>query len=280
MNAVLPSSMCTRAPDRAPSLPPKARAVTQIDWTIPTPPTKMATATLEKELKASRELIALYKERISSKDSELTRLRAERSTLETQIKASNALVKSANGMETLLQTELDAAIGVQNDFKKKLVAAESELKAKDEALRIAQRAVDRETKRVADEMTLQARLEASEKELKPAQGCICDYYLRKSCPALTHRVLSPQDPFKKPTPAPAQVPTPQVHVAGDLLHEATPVTDNELDDILPMLVALSAVGRKASENDLPSQVVIQSFVKSIADALKTNPEAEQACRSM
>ena len=129
VSGMLPCDQRTPLPPRAPALPPKAHAIARIDWTIQGLPHKMATSPLEKELKASRELIALYKEGMASLDADITQLRAERDILEAQIKASNALVKSANGMETLLQNELEAAIRVQNDLKKKLTAAEATAKA-------------------------------------------------------------------------------------------------------------------------------------------------------
>ena len=207
VSGMLPCDRLTPLPPRAPARPPKAHAVARIDWSIQDLPHKMATSPLEKELKASRDLIALYKEGIASKDADITHLRKERDILEAQIKASNALVKSANGMETMLQNELEAAIRVQNDLKKKLAATEAikkslltelnatrddlarsissakkELAAKDgdilalkEALRIAQRAVDREAKRATDEVnapTLQKRLEDTEKELKSVRAAL------------------------------------------------------------------------------------------------------------
>lgn len=189
VSGMLPCDQRTPLPPRAPARPPKAHAVARIDWTIQDLPHKMAASPLEKELKASRDLIALYKEGIASKDADITNLRKERNILEAQIKASNALVKSANGMETLLQNELEAAIRVQNDLKKKLTSSEAaqsataqELAAKDggilalkEALRIAQRAVEREAKRAADEVnapTLQKRLEDKEKELKSVRAAL------------------------------------------------------------------------------------------------------------
>ena len=238
VSGMLPCDRRAPLPPRAPARPPKAHAVARIDWTIQDLPHKMATSPLEKELKASRDLIALYKEGIASKDADITNLRKERNILEAQIKASNALVKSANGMETLLQNELEAAIRVQNDLKKKLATAEAaqsataqavkekvdhlsesmhaltlaqmdlqasqrerrnvetintslsnelssakkELAAKDgdilalkEALRIAQRAVEREAQRAVDEVnapTLQKRLENTEKELKSVRAAL------------------------------------------------------------------------------------------------------------
>ena len=125
VSGMLPCDRRAPLPPRAPALPPKAHAAARIDWTIQNLPHKMATSPLEKELKASRDLIALYKEGIASKDADITELRKERNILETQIKASNALVRSANGMETLLQKELEAAVRVQNDLKKKLATAEA-----------------------------------------------------------------------------------------------------------------------------------------------------------
>ena len=214
VSGMLPCDRLTPLPPRAPARPPKAHAAARIDWTIQDLPHKMATSPLEK---ASPYLIALYKEGIASKDAVITQLRAERHTLEAQI-------RSANGMETLLQNELEAAIRVQNDLKEKLTAAEAaygkkvdhlseamhaltlaqmdlqasqrerktvetintslsnELAAKDgdilalkEALRIAQRAVDREAKRATDEVnapTLQKRLEDTEKELKSVRAAL------------------------------------------------------------------------------------------------------------
>lgn len=245
VSGMLPCDRRAPLPPRAPALPPKAHAAARIDWTIQNLPHKMATSPLEKELKASRDLIALYKEGIASKDADITELRKERNILETQIKASNALVRSANGMETLLQKELEAAVRVQNDLKKKLATAEAaqgttsqalaaslqaakekltateaaygkkvdhlaeamhaltlaqmdlqasqrerrtvetintslsnELAAKNgdilalkEALRIAQRAVDREVDEV-NAPTLQKRLEDTEKELKSVRAAL------------------------------------------------------------------------------------------------------------
>ena len=229
---MLPCDRLTPLPPRAPARPPKAPAAARIDWSIQDLPHKMATSPLEK---ASPYLIALYKEGIASKDAVITQLRAERHTLEAQI-------KSANGMETLLQNELEAAIRVQNDLKEKLTtslqaakekltaaeaaygkkvdhlseamhaltlaqmdlqasqrerrnvetintslsnelsSAKKELAAKDgdilalkEALRIAQRAVDREAQRAVDEVnapTLQKRLEDTEKELKSVRAAL------------------------------------------------------------------------------------------------------------
>ena len=115
VSGMLPCDRRAPLPPRAPARPPKAHAVARIDWSIQDLPHKMATSPLEK---ASRYLIALYKEGIASKDAVITQLRAERHTLEAQI-------KSANGMETLLQNELEAAIRVQNDLKEKLTAAEA-----------------------------------------------------------------------------------------------------------------------------------------------------------
>ena len=295
VSGMLPCDRRAPLPPRAPARPPKAHAAARIDWTIQDLPHKMATSPLEK---ASRYLIALYKEGIASKDAVITQLRAERHTLEAQI-------KSANGMETLLQNELEAAIRVQNDLKEKLTAAEAaygkkvdhlseamhaltlaqmdlqasqrerktvetintslsnELAAKDgdilalkEALRIAQRAVDREV----NAPTLQKRLENTEKELKSVRAalrsaqkaptpedtdwCLCNgtgQYVKRRwgdgwvsevatpCPAPKHssnkRKAYAQaggvfrmtpEPSKKPVPAPAQV-LPRAHVAGDLL---------------------------------------------------------------
>ena len=256
----------------------------------------MATSPLEK---ASPYLIALYKEGIASKDAVITQLRAERHTLEAQI-------RSANGMETLLQNELEAAIRVQNDLKEKLTAAEAaygkkvdhlseamhaltlaqmdlqasqrerktvetintslsnELAAKDgdilalkEALRIAQRAVDREV----NAPTLQKRLENTEKELKSVRAalrsaqkaptpedtdwCLCNgtgQYVKRRwgdgwvsevatpCPAPKHSsnkrkaYAQAGGVFRMTTPEPSKKPVPapaqvlpRAHVAGDLL---------------------------------------------------------------
>ena len=115
VSGMLPCDRRAPLPPRAPARPPKAHAAARIDWTIQDLPHKMATSPLEK---ASPYLIALYKEGIASKDAVITQLRAERHTLEAQI-------RSANGMETLLQNELEAAIRVQNDLKEKLTAAEA-----------------------------------------------------------------------------------------------------------------------------------------------------------
>jgi len=225
VSGMLPCDRLTPLPPRAPARPPKAHAAARIDWSIQDLPHKMATS--------PRYLIALYKEGIASKDAVITQLRAERHTLEAQI-------KSANGMETLLQNELEAAIRVQNDLKEKLTtslqaakekltAAEAaygkkvdhlseamhaltlaqmdlqasqrerrtvetintslstELAAKDgdilalkEALRIAQRAVDREAKRATDEVNAPtARLSADQiRQQRSTNGaglCACPY---------------------------------------------------------------------------------------------------------
>ena len=331
VSGMLPCDRLTPLPPRAPALPPKAHAAARIDWTIQNLPHKMATSPLEKELKASRDLIALYKEGIASKDADITELRKERNILETQIKASNALVRSANGMETLLQKELEAAVRVQNDLKKKLATAEAaqgttsqalaaslqaakekltateaaygkkvdhlaeamhaltlaqmdlqasqrerrtvetintslsnELAAKNgdilalkEALRIAQRAVDREV----NAPTLQKRLENTEKELKSVRAalrnaqkapptpedtdwCLCNgtgQYVKRRwgdgwvsevttpCPAPKHssnkrKAYAQAGGVFRMTPEPSKKPVPapaqvlpRAHVAGDLL---------------------------------------------------------------
>ena len=296
VSGMLPCDRRAPLPPRAPARPPKAHAAARIDWTIQDLPHKMATSPLEK---ASRYLIALYKEGIASKDAVITQLRAERHTLEAQI-------RSANGMETLLQNELEAAIRVQNDLKEKLTAAEAaygkkvdhlseamhaltlaqmdlqasqrerktvetintslsnELAAKDgdilalkEALRIAQRAVDREV----NAPTLQKRLENTEKELKSVRAalrsaqkaptpedtdwCLCNgtgQYVKRRwgdgwvsevatpCPAPKHSsnkrkaYAQAGGVFRMTTPEPSKKPVPapaqvlpRAHVAGDLL---------------------------------------------------------------
>ena len=160
VSGMLPCDRLTPIPPRASARPPKAHAAARIDWSIQDLPHKMATSPLEK---ASRYLIALYKEGIASKDAVITQLRAERHTLEAQI-------KSANGMETLLQNELEAAIRVQNDLKEKLTTS---LQAAKEKLTAAEAAYGKKVDHLAEAMhalTLaQMDLQASQRERRTVE---------------------------------------------------------------------------------------------------------------
>ena len=160
VSGMLPCDRLTPIPPRASARPPKAHAAARIDWSIQDLPHKMATSPLEK---ASRYLIALYKEGIASKDAVITQLRAERHTLEAQI-------KSANGMETLLQNELEAAIRVQNDLKEKLTTS---LQAAKEKLTAAEAAYGKKVDHLSEAMhalTLaQMDLQASQRERKTVE---------------------------------------------------------------------------------------------------------------
>ena len=155
MDRMLPCDRLTPLPPSAPARPPKAHAAARIDWSIQDLPHKMATS--------PRYLIALYKEGIASKDAVITQLRAERHTLEAQI-------KSANGMETLLQNELEAAIRVQNDLKEKLTTS---LQAAKEKLTAAEAAYGKKVDHLSEAMhalTLaQMDLQASQRERRTVE---------------------------------------------------------------------------------------------------------------